>query len=142
MSFSRNPLSHGCSNFDRPAALKCRQRKKKWLQDLQGKVEFLTTENERLTNALITSREEIARLSQMVVNQGGAPSSLANNPPEIQNSQNHMMHSQPVSMSVSLPSVSKSIAAPVPLPSGINHHSAHQSQPMPTAITTGRGYGY
>jgi ATF/CREB family transcription factor len=58
------------------AALKCRQRKKAWLQALQAKVEFLTTENERLSNALVTSREEVARLSQAVVAQGGAPSAL------------------------------------------------------------------
>ena len=58
------------------AALKCRQRKKAWLTALQQKVEFLTSENERLTGALVTSREEIARLSQAVVAQGGAPSAL------------------------------------------------------------------
>ncbi|PVF95903.1 hypothetical protein CPB86DRAFT_875362 [Serendipita vermifera] len=63
---------------NRQAALKCRQRKKAWLQALQAKVEFLTTENERLSNALISSREEIARLSQAVVAHGGAPSALLN----------------------------------------------------------------
>lgn len=61
---------------NRQAALKCRQRKKAWLTALQQKVEFLTSENERLTGALVTSREEIARLSQAVVAQGGAPSAL------------------------------------------------------------------
>ncbi|THG93972.1 hypothetical protein EW145_g8242, partial [Phellinidium pouzarii] len=54
---------------NRQAALKCRQRKKAWLTQLQAKVEFLSNENERLTNALVSSREEIARLSQLV---GGA----------------------------------------------------------------------
>jgi len=51
------------------AALKCRQRKKAWLAQLQAKVEYLTTENERLTSALVASRDEISRLSAMV---GGA----------------------------------------------------------------------
>lgn len=63
---------------NRQAALKCRQRKKAWLTALQAKVEFLTAENERLSNALVTSREEVARLSQAVVAQGGAPSALLN----------------------------------------------------------------
>jgi len=51
------------------AALKCRQRKKAWLAQLQAKVEFLSNENERLTSALVSSREEISRLSALV---GGA----------------------------------------------------------------------
>ena len=49
-----------------PAALKCRQRKKAWLAQLQAKVEYLTNENERLTSALVTAREEISRLSSLV----------------------------------------------------------------------------
>lgn len=48
------------------AALKCRQRKKAWLAQLQAKVEYLSNENERLTSALVASREEIARLSALV----------------------------------------------------------------------------
>lgn len=124
------------------AALKCRQRKKKWLQDLQAKVECLTTENERLTNALIASREEIARLSQLVVAHGGAPSNLATAPNDIQpqGGSNQHMSSQPVSINVSLPGVSKSLPAPVPLPSSVGHPS-HQAPP-PQGVTVGRGYGY
>ena len=45
--------------------MKCRQRKKAWLASLQAKVEFLQTENERLTSALVASREEISRLSAL-----------------------------------------------------------------------------
>jgi ATF/CREB family transcription factor len=48
------------------AALKCRQRKKAWLASLQAKVEYLTNENDRLNSALISSREEISRLSALV----------------------------------------------------------------------------
>lgn len=54
------------SNFPSAAALKCRQRKKQWLTQLQAKVEFLSNENERLSAALVSSREEIARLSALV----------------------------------------------------------------------------
>ncbi|KAL0569399.1 Transcription factor [Marasmius crinis-equi] len=38
---------------NRQAALKCRQRKKEWLQKLQANVEKLTTENGRLTSAFV-----------------------------------------------------------------------------------------
>lgn len=50
--------------------MKCRQRKKAWLAQLQAKVEFLQNENERLTNALVSSREEISRLSALVGSAG------------------------------------------------------------------------
>ncbi|KAF8320752.1 hypothetical protein DL93DRAFT_2073422 [Clavulina sp. PMI_390] len=49
------------------AALKCRQRKKAWLNQLQAKVEYLTAENERLQNTTVSMREEISRLSAVVV---------------------------------------------------------------------------
>jgi len=52
---------------NRQAALKCRQRKKAWLNQLQAKVEYLTAENERLQNTTVTMREEISRLSAVVV---------------------------------------------------------------------------
>lgn len=51
------------------AALKCRQRKKAWLASLQAKVEYLSNENERLTSALVSAREEVQRLTALV---GGA----------------------------------------------------------------------
>jgi len=62
-------LLHAYSPCLPTAALKCRQRKKAWLAQLQAKVEFLSNENERLTSALVSSREEISRLSALV---GGA----------------------------------------------------------------------
>lgn len=49
------------------AALKCRQRKKAWLNQLQAKVEYLAAENERLQNTTVSMREEISRLSAVVV---------------------------------------------------------------------------
>jgi ATF/CREB family transcription factor len=57
------------------AALKCRQRKKAWLAQLQAKVEFLQNENETLKQALVSSREEITRLSALVGSGGNAASS-------------------------------------------------------------------
>ncbi|KAI9626296.1 hypothetical protein KEM48_010548 [Puccinia striiformis f. sp. tritici PST-130] len=44
---------------NRQAALKCRQRKKAWLANLQTKVEYLSTENESLQLTINQLREEI-----------------------------------------------------------------------------------
>lgn len=54
------------SSSSSSAALKCRQRKKAWLSQLQAKVEYLSNDNERLTTALVAAREEISRLSAIV----------------------------------------------------------------------------
>jgi ATF/CREB family transcription factor len=76
---------------NRQAALKCRQRKKAWLAQLQAKNEYLTQENQRLQEALVSTREELARLT------AGAPllpvGVTANAPP----------NAHPVSVNVSLP---------------------------------------
>jgi ATF/CREB family transcription factor len=73
------------------AALKCRQRKKAWLAQLQAKNEYLTQENQRLQEALVSTREELARLSAVgpMIPVGVA----ANAPP----------NAHPVSVNVSLP---------------------------------------
>lgn len=54
---NRQGLSFGvcvwyATQFRLAAALKCRQRKKAWLTQLQAKVEYLTAENDRLTSTL------------------------------------------------------------------------------------------
>ena len=76
------------------AALKCRQRKKAWLAQLQAKNEYLSQENQRLQEALVSTREELARLT------AGAPlipvGVGANPPPNL----------HPVSVNVSLPASS------------------------------------
>ncbi|KAI0699858.1 hypothetical protein BC835DRAFT_1405039 [Cytidiella melzeri] len=64
---------------NRQAALKCRQRKKAWLAQLQAKVEFLQNENETLKQALVSSREEITRLSSLVGSGGNSAQSNGNN---------------------------------------------------------------
>ena len=73
------------------AALKCHQRKRAWLAQLQVKNEYLTQENQRLQEALVSTREELARLT------AGAPlipvGVAANAPP----------NAHPVSVNVSLP---------------------------------------
>ena len=44
------------------AALKCRQRKKQWLANLQQKVELFSSENDQLSNQLASLREEVIQL--------------------------------------------------------------------------------
>ncbi|CAO3611793.1 unnamed protein product [Cunninghamella blakesleeana] len=68
---------------NRLAALKCRQRKKQWLNNLQAKVEFLTNDNEQLqmqTNAL---REEIMNLKTLLLAHKDCPISQANGFPNL-----------------------------------------------------------
>ncbi|KAB5594017.1 Transcription factor atf1 [Ceratobasidium theobromae] len=52
---------------NRQAALKCRQRKKAWLTQLQAKVEYLTAENDRLTSTLTGKFFPAPQLSAIVV---------------------------------------------------------------------------
>jgi ATF/CREB family transcription factor len=101
------------------AALKCRQRKKAWLAQLQAKVEFLENENERLTSALVTSREEISRLSAIVgasgvsstVGLSSVPGGAGTGVP----SAGGQNGAAPISVNVSLPGPvpTKTVAAPV-----------------------------
>ncbi|WVQ99052.1 hypothetical protein IAU59_006184 [Kwoniella sp. CBS 9459] len=52
---------------NRQAALKCRQRKKAWLNELQSKVEGLTIENERLQQTIQSMHEEVGRLTAILM---------------------------------------------------------------------------
>ncbi|KAK7206357.1 hypothetical protein BZA70DRAFT_288734 [Myxozyma melibiosi] len=47
---------------NRVAALKCRQRKKQWLQSLQAKCDFYANENDNLTQQVLALREQVANL--------------------------------------------------------------------------------
>lgn len=49
------------------AALKCRQRKKQWLQNLQTKVELYSSENENLSSQINQLREEIVNLKTLLL---------------------------------------------------------------------------
>ncbi|WVQ76539.1 hypothetical protein IAR50_006209 [Cryptococcus sp. DSM 104548] len=52
---------------NRQAALKCRQRKKAWLNELQSKVETLTIDNERLQQTVQQMHEEVGRLTAILM---------------------------------------------------------------------------
>lgn len=52
---------------NRQAALKCRQRKKAWLNELQNKVETLTMDNERLVHNVRGLEEEVNRLTNILM---------------------------------------------------------------------------
>ncbi|CEG69756.1 Putative Activating transcription factor, other eukaryote [Rhizopus microsporus] len=52
---------------NRIAALKCRQRKKQWLQNLQAKVEYLTADNEQYHLQANALREELINLKTLLM---------------------------------------------------------------------------
>ncbi|KAG8529420.1 uncharacterized protein KY384_006057 [Bacidia gigantensis] len=58
---------------NRVAALKCRQRKKQWLQNLQNKVEMFSTENDSLTAQVHALREEIVGLKTLLIQHKDCP---------------------------------------------------------------------
>lgn len=62
----------------RTAALKCRQRKKAWLANLQAKVEYLTSDNETLTQTVNSLREEISSLRTVLVAHKDCPVQMPN----------------------------------------------------------------
>lgn len=58
---------------NRVAALKCRQRKKQWLANLQAKVEIFTTENDALTTQCAQLREENQNLKALLYQHKDCP---------------------------------------------------------------------
>ncbi|RDW91265.1 hypothetical protein BP5796_02430 [Coleophoma crateriformis] len=52
---------------NRVAALKCRQRKKQWLQNLQTKVEMFSSENDALSAQISQLREEVVNLKTLLL---------------------------------------------------------------------------
>ncbi|KAG0168805.1 hypothetical protein DFQ30_004287 [Apophysomyces sp. BC1015] len=58
---------------NRQAALKCRQRKKQWLQTLQAKVEYLTNDNEQLQIQTNFLREEVMSLRTVLLTHKDCP---------------------------------------------------------------------
>ncbi|KAF9343262.1 hypothetical protein BGX26_006006 [Mortierella sp. AD094] len=63
---------------NRQAALKCRQRKKQWLANLQQKVEYLTTDNEQLLSQTAALRDEIIHLKALLLAHKDCPVAQAN----------------------------------------------------------------
>ncbi|KAK4925774.1 hypothetical protein LTR28_012210 [Elasticomyces elasticus] len=62
---------------NRVAALKCRQRKKQWLANLQQKVEIFSTENDALAATVTQLREEIVSLKTLLIAHKDCPVSQA-----------------------------------------------------------------
>lgn len=60
------------------AALKCRQRKKQWLENLQKQVEYLNADNEKLERQVTTLREEILNLKTLLLAHQNCPVAQAN----------------------------------------------------------------
>ncbi|KAJ6257901.1 hypothetical protein Dda_7691 [Drechslerella dactyloides] len=62
---------------NRVAALKCRQRKKQWLANLQAKVEYYGAENDALNAQVTNLREEILTLKTLLLAHKDCPISRA-----------------------------------------------------------------
>ncbi|KAK6339247.1 hypothetical protein TWF718_008670 [Orbilia javanica] len=62
---------------NRVAALKCRQRKKQWLANLQAKVEYYGAENDALNAQVTTLREEVLALKTLLLAHKDCPVSRA-----------------------------------------------------------------
>jgi len=62
---------------NRQAALKCRQRKKQWLANLQAKVEFFSQENEALNNEINDLRGEMIQLKTILHSHRDCPQARA-----------------------------------------------------------------
>lgn len=54
------------TTYCRIAALKCRQRKKQWLANLQTKVEIFTSENDALSQQVGQLKDEIINLKTLL----------------------------------------------------------------------------
>lgn len=82
------------------AALKCRQRKKQWLQSLQTKVELLTTDNDQLQSTVNNLKEEVHSLRAILAAHSNCPVVMSNAPPpppghiQQQQQQQHPPHPQ------------------------------------------------
>ncbi|KAL9538816.1 hypothetical protein MBANPS3_010659 [Mucor bainieri] len=66
---------------NRQAALKCRQRKKQWLTNLQERVEFLANDNEQLQLQANVMRDEVIHLRNLLLAHKNCPMA-SNLPPQ------------------------------------------------------------
>jgi len=64
---------------NRVAALKCRQRKKQWLANLQNKVELYSSENDALSAQISQLREEVVNLKTLLLAHKDCPISQQQN---------------------------------------------------------------
>ncbi|KAI8640618.1 hypothetical protein BD408DRAFT_347639 [Parasitella parasitica] len=65
---------------NRQAALKCRQRKKQWLTNLQERVEFLANDNEQLQLQANVLRDEVINLRSLLSTHKNCPLSINMSP--------------------------------------------------------------
>ena len=75
------------------AALKCRQRKKQWLTNLQNQVEYLNKDNKEMETEVTTLREEILNLKTLIIAHKDCPvarrnSSIVHQQPNKDNNNN------------------------------------------------------
>ncbi|KAI8088470.1 hypothetical protein BDF21DRAFT_334869, partial [Thamnidium elegans] len=76
---------------NRLAALKCRQRKKQWLTNLQARVEYLANDNDQLQMETDALRKEIMDLKTLLVSHKECPQYNA----ELAANNNTVMQHQP-----------------------------------------------
>lgn len=139
---------------NRIAALKCRQRKKQWLSDLQTKVEYLATDNERLQLQSESLKEEIVNLKTLLlahkecpvaqangfhVNtiQKTMPSMMANIPGAVGNPVSHSSTSPTTYINSGMPSLPPPSNAPI----SSSTHSISQYQSTPQITQQGMAAG-
>ena len=78
------------------AALKCRQRKKQWLANLQAKVELFSSENDGLHAQVTQLREEIVSLKSILLQHKDCPVSQSQGlGPYFQQQQEYNSHANP-----------------------------------------------
>lgn len=86
---------------NRVAALKCRQRKKQWLANLQAKVEIFSSENDSLSAQVNAMREEIVQLKSILLQHKDCPVSQAQGLSNyFQQQQEYNNHTNPYGMAM------------------------------------------
>ncbi|KAI5481877.1 hypothetical protein MNV49_000154 [Pseudohyphozyma bogoriensis] len=63
---------------NRQAALKCRQRKKAWLANLQSKVELLSADNDTLQSTVTNLKDEVSSLRAILAAHANCPVAISN----------------------------------------------------------------
>lgn len=83
------------------AALKCRQRKKQWLANLQAKVEIFSSENDTLSAQVNQMRDEIVQLKQILIQHKDCPISQGQGLGQyFQQQQEYQNHTNPYGMAM------------------------------------------
>ncbi|KAL9030162.1 MAG: hypothetical protein Q9196_001691 [Gyalolechia fulgens] len=86
---------------NRVAALKCRQRKKQWLANLQAKVEIFSSENDTLSAQVNQLRDEIVQLKQILLQHKDCPVSQGQGLGQyFQQQQEYQNHANPYGMAM------------------------------------------